>query len=473
MGVGNFFRVSVITKPLTIVMSFLGMVAITRLLSPDEIGVQVLAASVVLVVAELKNMGVGSLIIREKKLSQATIHKAFTVLVITSSSIAITLILMSEFIAGFFNDERVSNSLMVVACSFFLIPFYSVTTAALARDFAFYKVEAIRVTEVLIQQLTPIILAFYGFGYISIPLGILLASIIAASLSIILKPSFVNYRIQFSGIVSVFKRGGLISLASMLKRLAAQFPEMCLGFLSGTSSAAFYSRANGIPNFTAQSVSNLINPVISPYFSREKRGGELNSAFILSNMLTQPLILAPLLFLAAYGAEVVAVVFGEEWRVSGELLPIIACSLILNNSIMYFEQLMIMSKHEKVLSIYQLGYLACTVIGCASLALLLGWKFIVYGIFISSTVALVAKVFLLKIYFEGILSEFFRAVIKNFVILSSFAMATFVVKYFSSDIDASWKLIVEISILGGFYLAVLFFSKHELLNRIVSILKNG
>jgi O-antigen/teichoic acid export membrane protein len=471
MGVGSFFRVSVITKPLTIIISFLGMVVISRLLSPDEIGVQVLAASVVLVVAELRNMGVGSLIIREKELTKATVHKAFTVLVITSSTIAITLILMSEFIADFFNDERVSNSLIVVACSFFLIPFYSVTTAALARDFAFYKVEAIRVTEVFIQQLTPIVLALYGFGYISIPLGILIASIVAAFLSIALKPNFINYRVQFNGIVSVFKRGGLISLASMLKRLATQFPEMCLGFLSGTSSAAFYSRANGIPNFTAQSVNNLISPVISPYFSREKRGGDLNTAFILSNMLTQPLILAPLIFLGAYGAEVVVTVFGDDWRVSGELLPVIALSLIINNTVMYFEQLMIMSKHEKVLSIYQLGYLVCTVIACASLAILLGWKFIVYGILIASVIALSTKILLLKIYFEGILSEFMRAMGKNLVILSLFSFAIFIVKYFCSDIMASWKLIVEILILGFFYLAVLFIFKHELLNRVISILK--
>jgi hypothetical protein len=132
---------------------------------------------------------------------------------------------------------------------------------------------------------------------------------------------------------------------------------------------------------------------------------------------------------------------------------------------------MIMSKHEKVLSIYQLGYLVCTVIACASLAILLGWKFIVYGILIASVIALSTKILLLKIYFEGILSEFMRAMGKNLVILSLFSFAIFIVKYFCSDIMASWKLIVEILILGFFYLAVLFIFKHELLNRVISILK--
>ena len=471
MGVGSFFRVSLITKPLTIVMSFLGMVLISRILSPDEIGVQVLAASVVLVVAELKNMGVGSLIIREKELTDAIVYRAFTVLVITSFSIALVLIAMSGLIADFFKDERVSYSLVVVAISFVFIPFYSVTTAALARDFSFYKVETIRVTEVFLQQCIPIAFALYGFGYISLPLGILVASAVAAILSTILKPEKIRFRLQFRGIASVFKRGGLISIAAMLKRLATQFPEMCLGFVSNASSAAFYSRANGIPNFTAKSVNNLISPVISPYFSREQRGGELQSAFILSNILTQPLILAPLLFLWVYGAEVVLLVFGAEWSTAGDLLPVIALALILNNICMYFEQLMVMAKHEKVLSVYQLGNLLVTVVSCALIVYLGSWQSIVYGILISSAIALIAKLILLRVYFEGVVSRLIRSMIKNIFILLSFTAFIWVVKYIFHDIEISWKLALETVVLGFIYLATLLVARHELISRVISIVK--
>ncbi|WP_032097166.1 MULTISPECIES: oligosaccharide flippase family protein [unclassified Alteromonas] len=470
MGVNNFLRITIMTKPLTIFMSFFGMVAISRILSPDEIGVQVLAISVVLVLSELKNMGVASLLIREKELSQSTVTKAFTVLTITSGTIAILLIVMSPFISNIFGDFRVQNSLIVVALSFFLIPAYSVTTALLSREFSFVKIETMRVTEIAVQQGIPVLLAINGVGYISLPLGILAAAIVTAVMSFIFKPSFVTFSYSVKGIKQVFKTGGVISLASMMRRIAMQFPEICLGYLSNTNSAAFYSRANGIPNFTAQAVSDFVGPVVNPYFSREHKEDGLGSAFIIANKLTQVVLIPPLIFLVFYGEQVVDLVFGQEWKVAGELLPFISVALILNFFFSYFEQLMIVSKRERLLSYVQLFYLIVTCVLAGFFVLVWTWKAIVIGIVIANAFALLLRIWILYRYFDRLLGKLLIELKKNLAILIFFTLLTYAVSSVFVKQDFSYSLITEMAVIGCGYLSLLFGFKHEIISRLFQLL---
>ena len=138
---------------------------------------------------------------------------------------------------------------------------------------------------------------------------------------------------------------------------------------------------------------------------------------------------------------------------------------------MYFEQLMVMAKHEKVLSVYQLGNLLVTVVSCALIVYLGSWQSIVYGILISSAIALIAKLILLRVYFEGVVSRLIRSMIKNIFILLSFTAFIWVVKYIFHDIEISWKLALETVVLGFIYLATLLVARHELISRVISIVK--
>ena len=94
MSVYSLLRSSVIENTLITALNLMGLIVTSRLLSHDEIGIQVLTTIVVLFAAALKNFGIISFLIRHKSL-----NKRVDLTTVTKSLVKPTALLLRQFSA--------------------------------------------------------------------------------------------------------------------------------------------------------------------------------------------------------------------------------------------------------------------------------------------------------------------------------------------------------------------------------------
>ena len=80
-------------------LALVSTMVFARLLTPHELGIYAIASSVLIIVSELKTLGVAKYLIREKDLSPEKVKAALGLSILISWSLGISLLVMSKYIA--------------------------------------------------------------------------------------------------------------------------------------------------------------------------------------------------------------------------------------------------------------------------------------------------------------------------------------------------------------------------------------
>lgn len=466
MDIYSSLRITAIEKPLLALANFVGLIAISRLLTPDEIGVQVLAASVMMLAAELKNFGIGSFLIRHKKLSEAVINNTFTLATITSFSLALGLLISSSHIALVFNDERVAHNIQIISVSFLFVPYVSVITALLSKHFEFGKLAINRVCEVLTLQITTIFLIVIGLGYLSLPLGILIANLVSFLLFIFQKPNSLRLKISFNGVKAIFSSNMLITLSAGMRRLIIVLPEILIGFFSSSANAALFSRGVGLVNFGTNTVLSFLQPLIAPYFARENNSKtELSQAFTQVNRSVGMVIFPLFVGFSLLSPELINIFFGTAWIDSVEVTQHFAIAMLFKYSLVFFNELLVTSHKEKDLYRLQMLELILTTTA-VMIAAFISWRFIALSLIISNFVVFLTKSAYLQRVYGGLFWRTFKASLSNYATALTLIPIVFLCKGFTSYLNVSDTdfivLFVSSGVFGIIWLSIILCFKHPL-----------
>ena len=79
-------------------ISLLSVVIVARLLTPEEIGVFVIASSLTLIASEIRLIGINAYIIREKELTEEKVRRCIGLAILVSYSFGLILLVCSVFL---------------------------------------------------------------------------------------------------------------------------------------------------------------------------------------------------------------------------------------------------------------------------------------------------------------------------------------------------------------------------------------
>src|SRR5512133_2039604 len=158
----NFFSSSGST-----IVGFIVSLVLARLLSPGEIGVYSMTIVFVNMAHIFRDFGIGTYLQQERELTPEKIRAATGVVFTSSWLIALGLYLASPWIGQWFAEPKMVPVMKVLAIGFLFIPFGTVTTSLLAREFEAGKQAIVNVISTAIFAVTCLSLAFLGFGTMS------------------------------------------------------------------------------------------------------------------------------------------------------------------------------------------------------------------------------------------------------------------------------------------------------------------
>src|SRR5208337_3839612 len=164
---------SFIDRYSVIAINLLMTTIVARLMTPDEIGVFVIGAAVVVLMESLRDFGVSAYLIQVQEITEGGVRTAFTAMLILSLIFAIGIYLLADPVARFYGDQRIVPVLHITAFSFLFGPFVAPNVSLLRRDLSFGSVALINVSGAIANYIGTLTLAVIGAGYLSLAWGAL------------------------------------------------------------------------------------------------------------------------------------------------------------------------------------------------------------------------------------------------------------------------------------------------------------
>lgn len=327
-------------------LAFLATIVISRLLTPEEVGLFSIAMSVAGVAYVLREFGASNFLIRAPILEARHQSCAFGITLALGTGLGVTLLALAYPIALFFSHNEIATLLCILSINFFLLPFGVVNFALIQRAMRFDLSARIGMIAATLSAAVSIVLAWRGFGAYSLAWGAVALSMTTAVLTILWGPGRFLVRPQLRGASELMSFGCKTTALTLLWEIGKHLPEFVVGRLLGFTAAGLLSRANGLATNVNDLFQRGLQPITLPYFSRiERDGGDSAQPHyrIVSWMTGIGWPVFVILYMAA--EPLVLMFYGSQWQ--GVVRPFqILCVLMAYNLLFSYQYQIVMVKNQ-------------------------------------------------------------------------------------------------------------------------------
>lgn len=347
-----------------VVLTLAGTMVVSRLLTPEEIGIFAVAAVFSALAVMFRDMGVAEYMIQEKDLTREKIAAAFALNLLVSWAMAAALFAGAPAVGAFYGSDGIGEVMRVLAVNFLLVPFGAISMAYFRRQLDFRPILICNLAGRITGFAGSVSLALAGFGYMSLAWSSLASTVIIVSGTLWFRPQHFPRWPSLRGARAVFDFSKFASSIYILSQVGKGAPEMIIGRAQGMTDVAMFSRAGGLIEIFRQFVMQPVTRVCLPYLARsEREEGTLVPAYLKSVSYLTAAGWPFLLFLAMAAFAAVRIVYGPQWDAAVPLARIlcVACSLELVH-ILSREALLACGQARRA-SLLQAGLLALQVCG--------------------------------------------------------------------------------------------------------------
>lgn len=350
-------------------MTFLGSVAVARLLSPYDTGVFAIASAAVGLLATIQAMGLNNFLIREPDLTPGIISTAFTVNVLTSLLLAILVAALAVVGGAFFGDPGVRDVLLVIAAVPLVSQFAFLPNAMLEREGQFRTLALVRTGSTAAGLLFTIGFALAGFRYMSLAYSQLATACLTDLSLMIIARHHASFRLSVSDWKRISRFGVQIFAVSGLTRMAQRMSDIALGRIAGLPTLGLYSRAVNNYNMLWDNIHTIATRVLFVDFAALQRDAvSLRDRYLQVVTIITALLWPAFLGVAVLARPLVRIVYGERWIAAAAPLSLLCLAGVLLTSITMTWEIFVVTgetgKQARLEVVRTLLGFAMFVIGC-------------------------------------------------------------------------------------------------------------
>ena len=361
----------------SLVISIVSSMIIARLLTPADIGVFSVTMVLLAFVTTVRDMGAGGYLVQEKELTIDRIRAVWAVQLGLGVLLGLVVLIASIPVAMFYAEPRMRDIMMVVALTYVLNPFGSLTYAWQIREMHFDKLALVRFLSTLAGAVVSIALAWRGFGPLSLALGALGSTVVNALAASYYRPAHFPWLPGVREIRRVLAFGSRTTGASILQTITGGAPELILGKLQDMSAVGYYSRASGLLSMFERLVLSGIASVAIPWFARKSREhGDISESFLRATSYVTAVGWSFAIGMACLAYPAVRLLYGDQWDAAVDLTRVLSLGLALGMpAAMGYAALMAIGGAQQFLRISAWGMVATVAlafIGASQGLLILG-----------------------------------------------------------------------------------------------------
>lgn len=303
---------------------------LARLLVPDDFGIVAMASLVVGFADIIFDIGVNIALIQKKSPDQKFYDTAWTLRILQSLGVVTFLFIISSHAADYYNDERVTNAVRVMALSILIMSFDNIGTINFQKELNFIADAKFTLTKKLATFIFAIILTLMLNSYWGMILGSLSGRLFSTILSYFVHPmrpwfSMVYFR-------DIFSISQWVLVKNISQYLDQKLHIILVGGISKTDITGGYTLASEVSDVPGSDLLAPINRVLFPAFALVKDDrAELTKLFLLAQSIQVIITFPACVGLVLTANEFVPVMLGVKWVFIVPFIQVLALSNIIQS----------------------------------------------------------------------------------------------------------------------------------------------
>lgn len=323
-------------------LKIINMVIIARLLTPAEVGMFVIALSLVTMLQALREMGLTNYLIREPVLQDSSIRTIFGMSIVLCSVIALILFALRHPLEGWFGAPGLADVLVPIVLVILIFPIEQPAMALIRRDMRFEALHHITLASKFVSVLTSIGLAFMGFSTMALVWGLVVEAVLrtvflayAERRPLSMGPSLESWRLLLGF-------GSWMTGASIAAQASSEGTKLLVGGLLGPAATGLYDRAVRVPGMIGNAIIMPVSRVVLSSFSEDVRqrrplGGKVAHLIGVTIGLTWPVYA----LLGVLAHELILLMLGPQWTQAAVILPWLLASQMIISGMLQPDQILV------------------------------------------------------------------------------------------------------------------------------------
>lgn len=326
-----------------------GSMVLARLLTPREVGVYSVAAVLVGVLHVLRDFGVGQYLVQARELDLPRLRAVLAASLLLAWTLAALIAAGSGAAARFYGEPRLVRVLQLMALNFALLPLSALTLPMLRRALRFGAICAINVSYGLAHLAVGVLMAWRGWGFMSLAWAALAGNVAALLASLWLRPAGMPWLPARAGVGAVLGFGLYATGGNLVDEAGTAAPDLIIGKSLGMDAVGIFGKADGVLAVFHQAIGSAVAPVVyALYAERARSGGDVGDAYLRTVAYMTAFAWPFYAFVGVLAQPVVRLLYGDQWDATVPLIRIMCASSALYSMSSMARYLFLATGHVKI-----------------------------------------------------------------------------------------------------------------------------
>lgn len=300
-------------------------IVLARMLGPAQFGTYAIAFVALIAILSFNELGVSLAIVRWPTDPKEIAGTVTTISVLSSTVIFIGAYVLAPYFAAAMGDPEATIVVRVIATCVVINGAAATPAALMQRDFLQGRRMAIDQVNVWLGAIVSVALVFMGMGAMSLAIGRVLASLVAAILFVKYSPLPVRFGWNKEKIHPLLVFGLPLAGSSILVFAVGYVDQIIAGKLLGTVALGLYVLAFNLSSWPTSIFSQPLRSVAPPVFAKLQHDPPAMRAAMLSLVGVVAAAVVPVIAVMAGAAvPLVTFVYGNVWAPAAAALTWLA-----------------------------------------------------------------------------------------------------------------------------------------------------
>lgn len=306
------------------IVNFIVGIILARLLTPSEFGVLGIITVFVSICTLFIDSGLSEALINKKNANGADYHTVFWANVLFGAFIYLVLFFTAPLIALFFNIPELTFLIRLTGVNIILISFSAIQRTIYVKELKFHLITIVSTISVVISGTIAIIMAYQGYGVISLIWRILIGQVVTLILFYIISSWRPKFIFNMNSFKSMYSYGINLFGSRMLNTIYNNIYSFIIGKFFGQEQLGYYSRAHTFQALVSTNISNTVQRVSFSALSKLSDKESQRNMFEKFQDGTMIIVAFMMTFLFLSAEPIILILLGEKWINSISYLQLLA-----------------------------------------------------------------------------------------------------------------------------------------------------
>ncbi|KKC26948.1 lipopolysaccharide biosynthesis protein [Sphingomonas sp. SRS2] len=324
-AVGRGAMVTAFAQGLKFLVQFISVVALSRLLAPEQFGIMAMATPFFAFLILFQDLGLTQATIQRQTISHAVVNYLFWINMAAATMLALLLLALSPLVAWFYSEPRVGGLVAAMSVLMMVYAAGAQHSAILSRKMKFQWLAVIEVSSAAATVIVTLLWALVDQSYWALYFGTLAGAITSTSAMWFGSRWLPSLPRACPEAKESLGFGASLTGSSLANFASRNLDNVLIGKVWGSVQLGLYDRAYKLLLFPLSQITNPLSRVMVPSLSRLLSEPERYRSGFLAIM---PLILFATLpgvaFAGAMSDRLVPFALGEQWTGSAPIFSALA-----------------------------------------------------------------------------------------------------------------------------------------------------